>query len=467
LSKLCMRARSPQCERCERTDRSWGLGPSEPAERLRVHMKVTYDISVLSHGYRSNPARTGIFRVIDRTAKGLQARCDLSVELSSAESWENYYWAGRFLDDEEASGRKALAPSGCIARSLYSAQDFLYGGGAGQRTSLAGRAAMRAVRRVTGAITSRTSSLPRSALAGRDVFHSGFHAFPASTSHVKGLHRFVTVYDLIPVLFPNFFADGIAVVIREIFMQMLQSIGPTDYVLAISEATRDDLCSYMPIDPARVFVAPLAAAEELFFPVSNRDLIDAICMTYGIPRNAQYFLSVNTLEPRKNMEHALRCFASVLRDSQVQDLYFVLVGTRGWDFQNILSTIADSNLIAERVVLAGYVPDQHLAALYSGALAFVYPSHYEGFGLPPLEAMQCGTPVITSNTSSLPEVVGDAGIMVSPTDADALSQAMIDIYEQPALRATLAGRSLVQSSRFGWKRYTEDVVTSYRSVVSG
>ena len=426
-------------------------------------IRVVYDISILGHGFRSEPARTGIFRVVDRTAKGLLQRADVALELSSAESWENLYWAERFAAETPGYGEVDIVPRGFAARSLYLAQDYLYGLESSGRKSLPRRAVRRAIRRITGAITSRSSSLPASALAGRDIFHSGFHGFSNATSHVKGLHRFLTVYDLIPVLYPQFFADGIAVVIRELFVAMLQSIRPNDFVLAISEATKRDVCAYLPLDPARVFVTPLAAAADLFFPVLDQGRIEQMKASYGIPPDRKYFLSVNTLEPRKNMEHALRCFATALREAKIEDLYFVLVGTRGWDFQKILDVVNDQTLVADRVILAGYVPDDELAALYSGALAFVYPSHYEGFGLPPLEAMQCGIPVITSNTSALPEVVGDAGIMVSPTDEGALTQAMLDMYQKPSLRACFATWSLVRANHFSWERYTDDVVKAYRA----
>jgi glycosyltransferase involved in cell wall biosynthesis len=425
-------------------------------------VKVVYDISILSHGFRSEPARTGIFRVVDRTARGLRDRGDIELELSSAESWENLYWAERFAAGTPGYTPASIVPRGLASRSLFRAQDYLYGLGSAERKSFPSRAIRRAVKRLSGAITSRTSSLPASSLEGRDIFHSGFHGFPGTTANVKGLRRFLTVYDLIPVLHPQFFADGIAVIIREIFITMLQSIQPTDYVLAISEATKGDLCSLLPIDPSHVFVVPLAASEDLFFPVSKPERITQVKERYGIPRSGRYLLSVNTLEPRKNMAHALRCFASMVKEQRIEDLFFVLVGTRGWDFQSILAAIADSELAPDRVILAGYVPDEDLAALYSGALAFVYPSFYEGFGLPPLEAMQCGTPVITSNTSSLPEVVGDAGIMVSPTDADALSQAMLDLYSQAGVYRSLSARSLARARQFSWKRYADDVVASYR-----
>ena len=429
-------------------------------------MKVVYDISILGNGFRANLARTGIFRVVERTAAGLESRPDVSLEYASSESWESYYWAHRFLTDEGEARGGLLVPRGSFARGLYHTQDYLYGSGSFARTSPSGRGLTRVVRRMSGAITSRTSSLPRSAVAGRDIFHSGYHALPPSTKHVRGLRRFITVYDLIPVLFPQLFAEGVAVVIREIFMTMLRSIGPEDHVLAISESTKNDLCSYLKIDSSHVFVSPLAATPDLFYPVTDEARVSAVRERHGIPVAAKYFLSVNTLEPRKNSEHALQCFATMLRQSKIDDLYFVLVGTRGWDVQSILKAIENTNVVAKRVILAGYVPDEDLAPLYSGALAFVYPSHYEGFGLPPLEAMQCGTPVITSNTSSLPEVVGDAGIMVSTSDEDALCQAMLDMYQQPALRAGLATKSVVRSSHFSWERYTNDVVNAYLAALS-
>jgi glycosyltransferase involved in cell wall biosynthesis len=187
---------------------------------------------------------------------------------------------------------------------------------------------------------------------------------------------------------------------------------------------------------------------------------------YGIPGDAQYLLSVNTLEPRKNMQHAIRCFSAMIQAERIRDLHFVLVGTNGWRYEEILATVADCNLASDRIITTGYVPDDDLAPLYSGALAFVYPSLYEGFGLPPLEAMQCGTPVITSNTSALPEVVGDAGIMVTPDDADALCHAMRDMYQRPDLRTASGKRAIERAADFSWDRYTDNVVAAYRVAMS-
>jgi glycosyltransferase involved in cell wall biosynthesis len=118
--------------------------------------------------------------------------------------------------------------------------------------------------------------------------------------------------------------------------------------------------------------------------------------------------------------------------------------------------------VRDRITLAGYIPDADLAAVYGGALAFVYPSLYEGFGLPPLEAMQCAIPVITSNTSSLPEVVGDAGIMVDPTDRDRFCEGMLALYRDSTLRDSLAAKSVARAAQFTWERCARETVNAYR-----
>ena len=172
---------------------------------------------------------------------------------------------------------------------------------------------------------------------------------------------------------------------------------------------------------------------------------------YGIP-DAPYILSLCTLEPRKNIDQIIRAFAKLVNESQIQELNLVLVGPKGWMFDKIFDAIATNTTVKNKIFITGFIPDEDLASIYSEAMMFVYPSFYEGFGLPPLEAMQCGTPVITSNVSSLPEVVGDAGIMVSPRDLDELCQAMLTVYKNPSLRQEMSEKSLHRASKFSWSR---------------
>jgi glycosyltransferase involved in cell wall biosynthesis len=425
-------------------------------------LRVIYDITVLSNGIRFEPSRTGIYRVIERTAKGLSAHRGIHLKLSAAESWENYYWSGRYLRMTPELSKIARTPNNLLAKSLDAAQRFLYGDSGSIRPNRSPIA-----RRLIGAVANRTSPLPSRAVARADIFHSGFYALPKTTIDVRGLRRFITIYDLIPLRFPELFATGLAVQVRELFLAALKSIRQSDFVFAISQCTKDDLCTHAKLDPARVFVTPLAAAKEQFYPCKDSALVDGVREKYGIPSHSRYLLSVNTLEPRKNMERAVRCFAEMIQASRIDDLYYVLVGTRGWGYEHILSTIADCNLAVNKVILAGYVSDNELAPLYSGATAFVYPSKYEGFGLPPLEAMQCGTPVITSNTSSLPEVVGESGMLVDPDDGDALSAAMLAMYRNQAIRESYAQRALKRAQEFSWDHYTDAVVDGYESSIGG
>ena len=194
-------------------------------------------------------------------------------------------------------------------------------------------------------------------------------------------------------------------------------------------------------------------------------MLEQVRKKFGIP-NGPYILSLSTLEPRKNIAQTIRCFVRLLEQEKIDDLSLVLVGSKGWDYDSIFEEIAASPKIRDRIIVTGYAADEDLAPLYSGATMFVYPSFYEGFGLPPLEAMQCGVPVITSNTSSLPEVVGEAGIMVDPHDADELSQAMLKIYNSTDARQRMSLESLEQAQKFSWKRCAEQTIDTYKAAVA-
>ena len=189
--------------------------------------------------------------------------------------------------------------------------------------------------------------------------------------------------------------------------------------------------------------------------------------TQRIPAG-RYVLSVCTLEPRKNLAHLIRCFAQLIQQERLPDLHLVLVGNLGWKYESIFAELTAAEGVRERIIITGYVADEDMAALYSGSLFFAYPSLYEGFGLPPLEAMQCGVPVITSNTSSLPEVVGDAGIMVSPQDGDALCQAMLRLVIRHGnlRKAALAEKSLKQAAQFSWAKCAEQTLNAYEAAVN-
>jgi len=249
------------------------------------------------------------------------------------------------------------------------------------------------------------------------------------------------------------------------FDSFYASLEPKDTVICISEATRRDLLRcYTQLDPERCLAIPLAATEQ-FRPEPDSTAIAALKTRLGLTVEQPYFLSVCTLEPRKNLVAVVRAFARLegLHEEH-SDLRLVLVGASGWGDQNELAMLARDLGVFDRLVITGFLPDADLPALYSGAIGFIYPSLYEGFGLPVLEAMQCGTPVITSNSSSLPEVVGDAGVMVNPTDINGLAAAMAALLDSPELRMRLGGDALDRASQFSWRSTAARVAQLYRDL---
>ena len=251
------------------------------------------------------------------------------------------------------------------------------------------------------------------------------------------------------------------------FHRTMRSLRPSDHVHCISESTRNDLLNYLPhLDPSRVFVASLAAEPTVFHAVFDAQAKQTARDRYGIA-DGPYLLSVCTLEPRKNIDAVVRAFGRVAAERGMADLQLVLVGARGWNTARIDQAVQAAGGARGRVIVTGFVPDGDLAPLYGGATAFVYPSLYEGFGLPPLEAMACGVPVLTSNTSSLPEVVRDAGLMVDPADVDGLAQAMLTLVRDDGLRRELARRAVARAATFSWPRCVGRVVAEYSRAVAG
>jgi glycosyltransferase involved in cell wall biosynthesis len=294
-----------------------------------------------------------------------------------------------------------------------------------------------------------------------DVFHSPFLNLPPAST-LGGTPRVLTIYDLIFLNNPEFLPSDMVAFLRS----MIDSINvERDWVACISEFTKQQFCEHTGMSLERVFVTPLAAASH-FRPVTDRVAIDAARKRYGIP-DGNYFLGLGVLQPRKNLSQLIRCFIRLLEDQALPNTYLVVAGARGWKQDEIFAEAAGiAPEHKSRVIFTGHIPDEDLAAIYSGAVAFVYPSLYEGFGLPPLEAMACGTAVITSNTTALPEVVGEAGLMVDPRDEQALCQAMLEVLGDEALREELSRRGIERAAQFTWAKCAEANVGVYKAALA-
>jgi len=227
-------------------------------------------------------------------------------------------------------------------------------------------------------------------------------------------------------------------------------------ILTPSESTRRDVVRLLRVDPGRVRVIPYAASPA-FRPVAPdpREL----AARHGI--RGPYFLYVGTLEPRKNLDRALRAFGAVAET--LPDCRFVIVGQRGWRYAEVLRA-AEEPALRGRVDFLGYLPEERLPLLYAQALALVYPSLYEGFGLPVVEAMACGTPVLTSRSSSLAEIGEGAALLADPTDEKELAEALRALATDGALRARLRALGLERARAFSWERTGRETVAAYQEV---
>lgn len=290
-----------------------------------------------------------------------------------------------------------------------------------------------------------------------EIFHSFYYPINNEIRKYSNVKKVVTVHDLIPILFPDLHFTS------SLIEQIIASIGKDGYAICVSENTKKDLLNYAPnLNPDHVFVNLLAASKSLFYVCKNAEKFNLIKKKYNLPD--KYFLSVGTLEPRKNVDFVIRNFLKVIKENNIDDLGLVLVGAKGWDYDKIFDEYNNAQELKDKIIITGRVPDEDLASLYSHAHSFYYMSLYEGFGLPPLEAMQCGVATVTSNTSSLPEVVGDAGIMLDPNDGKLLSQTMLNLYFNEPLRKEYAEKGLERSRLFSWEKSAEELVGIYQKI---
>ncbi|MCA1615802.1 MAG: glycosyltransferase family 4 protein [Acidobacteria bacterium] len=237
------------------------------------------------------------------------------------------------------------------------------------------------------------------------------------------------------------------------------------HVIAPSEFTRRDICATYRVPAARVTAIPLAASER-FAPAPAAE-IERARASYGLGAG-DYLLAVGSIQPRKNLARLVHAYAD-LRAARVGAKLpkLVIAGKRAWLYGDTLRAVGERGLNAPDVIFTGYVPEADLPALYTGALGFVYPSYFEGFGLPPLEAMRCGTPVAAADRTSLPEVVGDAGLAFDPLDTAALAHALARLVDDEPLRATLRGRGLARAARFTWRETARRTLEVYQQATGG
>lgn len=266
----------------------------------------------------------------------------------------------------------------------------------------------------------------------------------------------ITVHDLAFLLYPRFLTRESARYYGLVDLAARQA----DHIIAVSESTKRDTVRLLGVPENKITVIH-EAAHPIFSPMTNEIELARVREHYRLPNN--FILFVSTVEPRKNLPMLLRAFKR-LRDNYKSNAVLAVAGNRGWLFEQVDQVLAELNL-EDAVRFLGGVPNEELVYLYNAAKLFVFPSFYEGFGLPPLEAMACGTPVIVSNVSSLPEVVNDAGLLIHPEDVEELTVAMWRVLSDENLRNELRAKGLRRAQTFSWQRAAKETLAVYRKVV--
>ena len=285
-----------------------------------------------------------------------------------------------------------------------------------------------------------------------DVYHGPMYIAPL----LKTCQQVVSVLDMTFHLTPRSHSWHKRIYFRSMIPAMVRR---SDCVITISESTKRDIIALLGAEEEKLRVIHLGT-DPRFTPVRDDAQLAKVRKKYNLPRD--FVLFVGLIEPRKNLETLVDAYCA---DSLSSQFDLVLAGGLGWGYSGLMQKIASSR-VAECIRMPGYIADADLPALYSAAKAFVYPSLYEGFGLPVLEAMACGAAVITSSISSMPEVAGDAAILVPPHDRGALTSALQRVLRDKAFRDDLSRRARERAQLFTWEETARKTLEAYKAVVS-
>lgn len=267
--------------------------------------------------------------------------------------------------------------------------------------------------------------------------------------------KVITIHDLIPYIMPETVGKGY---IKKFLAEMPKIIDLADGIVTVSECSKRDIIRFFNIDENKIFVTPLAA-DNKYKPLNTLECCSYVKGKYNIIK--PFILYIGGFSERKNVRELIQSFIKTYK-SLNKDYSLVLAGSR----RDIGTRLYNEFKHHDNIIFTGYIESSELPILYNAAELFVYPSLYEGFGLPPLESMKCGTPVISSNLSSIPEVVKDAGILINPYNISELQEAIVEILNNDDLRLNYAKKSLDRAQNFNWKKTSSLTENAYESIIS-
>jgi len=270
----------------------------------------------------------------------------------------------------------------------------------------------------------------------------------------------VTVHDMVYKAFPETVRGRTRYMLET---GLKRSMKRADLIVTDSQFSKSEILKYFPQCEEKLRVVPCGVDRTRFHPVNNPVRIEETTKSLGIDR--EYFLYLGTLEPRKNLRRLAVAY-NEFRKGKAEYPCLVLAGGKGWLNEDLMKTIKDLDLESD-IKIVSYVPEEHICTLMSGALAFVFPSIYEGFGMPPLEAMACGVPVLTTHTASLPEVVGDSALICDPYNIEQICDCLEKLYRESNLRRDLSAASLKRARMFSWENAAAILYDVYKEALGG
>lgn len=425
----------------------------------KVRPVVVVDIALLGEAELGKTHARGVHRVAERIVGGLAAsnQCELRFVATSSLAAARRAIAARGLQPKprlfyhpyQMALSKCSEKAGVwITRTLSNRRFFL-------------RLLRRGLQCFSVWADEFSRSIPTLSLVGADIYHSPLGPIPNKVNKRSGLKKFLTVVDVIPLTNPDS-VGGRGV--QDIKTRLDSLKGPNCFAFCISETVKEDLLRIKEMSAEDIFVTPLAASPEWFHPVPEKEVVEKVLEKYRLPKKP-YFLALSSFDPRKNFGHVIRSFSALLKRPDAPDANLVIVGSNPERNDFVEQAKRREAHIPDRIHTPGYLPDIDLAAVYAGAIAFLFPSLSEGFGMPVLEAMQCGLPVISSNVPALPEIVGGAGILLDPKDQDRWVEAMLAVATSQELRNQLTSAGFQRAGCFSWQRFTNAVLEGYRTAL--
>lgn len=457
--------------------------PSPPPIRVLFDAAAvahaSFRVRVFSRGPAEPGVWTGIGRVALEVAVQLERREDVDLRLGVSEAFRFWAWTADALRAYPALARRLVKPAhgrveAEVARRAAANLVVRLQSRLADRQELAERVregdligALRALRparraaaqlalRANGALGNLEPSIQPAMLDDVDLYHSPAHAFPRAVLE-RNVPRVLTVHDVAALVHPEWSSP----MQRRFVERVVAAAADATAVVADSESTRRDLLNLLGAKRVPSYVVLLGVDRDVWRP-ADASTAARVARAYGLD-DRPFFLAVARQEKRKNLEGILRGFARA-RDQGV-DARLALVGTAGPSSRVTHAAIRELDLASD-VVLTGFVPDGDLRALYTSARALLYVSHYEGFGLPMLEAMACGAPVVAGDNSSMPEVGGDAALYADAGSAEAIAAAVVELERDDGLRSELGERGLGRARELSWSRTAADLTDVYRDVLS-